>query len=862
MTMLRFAAVCFLISAGSAQDITPAPQSDDFQKNRIESPDPGGQEQSVLAPGTDRCMGATWEPTIAVDPGNPLVVVTAQFTTMQISFDGGLTFPQSITANVPGPTPSDPGWCAGGDPSLAFDSQGRLFITYLGTRLVTGFNCNNCPGTTGCSAGRDVFMSGYQRAGNAFVLFMGPQNVTALSNHGAPHNADKEWIAADYFPGSSLFSDRLHVVWADLDQEPWEIWTTTSTNSGLTWSNAQRLSVASEGRRVWPPHIAVAPNHDVYVAYHAQKQFLDGSPDFDVPDGKSGRVILHRSTNGGGSYTKTAENPFDADDSTFSESDMTWNVQHKPNGVIANASYWLLGALQPWILCDPGIAGRIYVVTNDDPDDDIDSGDAADVVIVRSNDFGASWSAPTKVDDAPAGVFTVMPTAAIDPVSGAIVVTWYDSRSGATGASGDLLLDLRARASWDGGLQWLPSIDINDGQFDPGQSTSCRFCCNVGDCAAASPITIRIGEYNGVAFGQCSAHMVWADNQTCGGGANPIDYFYDRDEELGGDLTPPTLICPPNTQIGCDDSTDPTATGFATATDDCDLDPDIGYVDEILPGNCPPSITLYSIRRIWNAFDLAGNINTCEQIISIVDADAPDVVVPAPLVINDVTNGGVSSTAKIIQNWVEQAHATDECSKATLTVIMPDVFPADCGGKTTQVTFAVNDECGNSDFAVSSVTVFVKPSAGIPFCFGDGTGTACPCANTGLAGHGCDIAQATGGVCLSAQNFAPNGIGGGSVDLLATNFHPNTVPLVLGITSQNLAAGMGGQPFADGLLCVGSPFFRVGTKVAEDGFVKMHVVHGGGPGRWHYQLRFRNNPIAFCDPAETINFSNAVTLDW
>lgn len=861
MAKALIAVTLVLMSAARAQDVPPV-EPTDFQKNRLEVPDPGGQEAVVLTPGTDRCMGATWEPTIAVDPGDPLVVATAQFTTIQISFDGGTTFPQTITANVPGATPSDPGWCASGDPSVAFDSQGRLFITYLGLRLVPGFNCNNCPGTTGCSAGRDVFLSGYQRIGNSFVLFTGPRNVTALSGHGAPHNADKEWLAADSFPGSSLFSDRLHVVWADIDQEPWEIWTSTSSNAGLTWSNAQRLSDAIEGRRVWPPHIAVAPNHDVYIAYHAQKAFLDASPDLDVPNGVSGRVIMHRSTNGGGAYAKTAENPFDADDSTFSESDMTWNVQHKPNGVIARASYWLAGSVQPWILTDPTQAGRIYVVTNDDPDDDVDSGDAADVVLVRSDDFGATWSAPIRVDDAPGDTFTVMPTAAIDPVGGAIVVSWYDARSGAIGASGDLLLDLRACASLDGGTSWLPSVDINDGQFDPGQSTSCRFCCNVGDCPPASPITRRIGEYNGVAFGQCTAHMVWADNQSCGGGVNPIDYFYDRDAELGGDLTPPKIVCPPNTQIGCNDSTDPIATGFATATDECDLDPDVGYVDEMLPGNCPPSTVIFSIRRIWNAFDLAGNINTCEQIISVVDFDAPTIVVPAPLVIPGDTNGGVSSTAKIIQNWVDQAHAIDACSKATLTVILPDVFPADCGGKTTNVTFAANDECGNSDFALSSVTVFVKTSAGIPFCFGDGTGTACPCANSGLAGHGCNIAQATGGVCLSAQSFAPNGSGGGSVDLLATNFDPNTVPLVLGITSQNLAAGAGGQAFADGILCVGSPFFRVGTKVAEDGFVNLHVVHGGGAGRWHYQLRFRNNPLAFCDPTQAVNYSNAVTLDW
>lgn len=107
---------------------------------------------------------------------------------------------------------------------------------------------------------------------------------------------------------------------------------------------------------------------------------------------------------------------------------MTWNVQHLANGVIPGATYWLIGSVQPWILADPFVPGRIYVVCNDDPDDDVDSGDAADVVFTRSNDFGATWSAPVKIDDAPAGTLTVLPTAAIDPTSGAIGVMWYDAR--------------------------------------------------------------------------------------------------------------------------------------------------------------------------------------------------------------------------------------------------------------------------------------------------------------------------------------------------------------------------------------------------------------------------------------------------
>jgi hypothetical protein len=40
------------------------------------------------------------------------------------------------------------------------------------------------------------------------------------------------------------------------------------------------------------------------------------------------------------------------------------------------------------VLADPNVPGRIYVVANDDPDNNVTTGDAANVFIVRSTDNG------------------------------------------------------------------------------------------------------------------------------------------------------------------------------------------------------------------------------------------------------------------------------------------------------------------------------------------------------------------------------------------------------------------------------------------------------------------------------------------
>ena len=458
---------------------------------------------------------------------------------------------------------------------------------------------------------------------------------------------------------------------------------------------------------MWPSHVAVAVDGDVYAAWHSQTGFLDASGQ-DVPDGLSGQIVFRRSEDGGVSFQPRSF-PYNP-----AEADTTYNVQHEANGAIPGFRSWLFGSLQPWILADPIQVGRVYVVAPDDTGDDIDVGDPSDIYIAISNDSGDTWSAPQRIDDGSFGNFEVMPTAAIDPITGAIAVSYYTNEAGDTDGSGNFRLDLRAVSSLDGGVNWLPSIDFNDGRFNAALSNACRFCgsdaisnqaCN-DPVACPTPQTNRIGEYNGLAFGECTAYAVWADDGPSPPG-DSVDTYFDRDPQLGGDLTEPVIVCPVDTQIGCNDSTDPSATGSATATDDCTLDPDIGFVDESQGGNCPPGQILDTIERIWNATDRAGNIDTCTQTIDIVDPDPPVLTVPAPIDLECNAQGGVPGDDPQILAWLAMADAVDECSEATVTDDAPDFFPAGCPpeGQDTIVTFTAADACGTSTSDDSTVTV-------------------------------------------------------------------------------------------------------------------------------------------------------------
>jgi hypothetical protein len=240
-------------------------------------------------------------------------------------------------------------------------------------------------------------------------------------------------------------------------------------------------------------HIAVAADSSVYVAYNDDTWLS--------VDATNGRVVVHRSTDGGVSYPQVsiAYAPGAAD--------VTLNNQASTDSrrLYRNASF-TGGSLQPWVLPDPRNTNNVYVVAADDPTN-LNHGAGFDdmaVFIVRSLDHGLTWSAPAQIDSDPGTSHQIHPTASIDDVMGCIAVTWYDSRAGLTNTGGNFLLDVFLRSSSDGGLTFGPEVVINDVPFDP----------DLGARVLPAPRPSRwIGEYNGVAVDNRIAHATWTGNR-------------------------------------------------------------------------------------------------------------------------------------------------------------------------------------------------------------------------------------------------------------------------------------------------------------------------------------------------------------
>jgi hypothetical protein len=163
------------------------------------------------------------------------------------------------------------------------------------------------------------------------------------------------------------------------------------------------------------------------------------------------------------------------------------------------------------------------------------------------------------------------------------------------------------------------------------------------------------------------------------------------------DTTPPEITCPADVILECPADTAPSATGEATATDNCDDAPAITYSDTCELG-CGGTKTCW---RTWTATDESGNSSTCVQTITVVDTTPPVISCPSDLTLEC---DGSGNTAQI-SSWLASATASDTCSSAAITNDFSSLSDG-CGATgTATVTWTAVDDCGNSASCSATVRV-------------------------------------------------------------------------------------------------------------------------------------------------------------
>ena len=161
------------------------------------------------------------------------------------------------------------------------------------------------------------------------------------------------------------------------------------------------------------------------------------------------------------------------------------------------------------------------------------------------------------------------------------------------------------------------------------------------------------------------------------------------------------------------------------------------------------------------------------------------------------------------------------------------------------------------------------PSGGA-FCFGDGSGAACPCLNSGAAGRGCaNSVDANGGLLVRSGTTSPDTL------VLAASGMPATATAVFLQGDANAPSPI---PFGDGLRCAAGNLKRLAVKASVNGASQFPAAGDPSitaqsaalgdpiaPGATrYYQTYYRDPSAVFCAaPAgDTWNVTNGQIVVW
>ncbi len=335
------------------------------------------------------------EPSIFISPVDPQIQVAGIVLNKTLrSEDGGRTWDLQLVESSYG---------VYGDPVITADYEGNFYFAHLADP------------------------SGEGRSGDSWldrivVQKSSDQGKTwsdgTFAGHRPPADQDKHWLAVD--PRTNY----IYMTWTEFDKygssdpaDKSRILFSRSADKGVSWSQATSISqkegdcidgdLTTEGAVP-----AVGPDGTVYVAWaYDSKIYFDKSVDL-------GRSWLEN-------------------DIEVTSQQGGWDIVipglGRANGMPITATD----------LSEGPHRGNIYINYCDQSAGEDDT----DVWVIKSSDYGESWSTPVRVNDDAPGKHQFFTWMAVDPVTGAIYCIFYDRRNYA-----DNQTDVYLAASFDGGV--------------------------------------------------------------------------------------------------------------------------------------------------------------------------------------------------------------------------------------------------------------------------------------------------------------------------------------------------------------------------------------------------------------------------
>ncbi len=283
-------------------------------------------------------------------------------------------------------------------------------------------------------------------------------------------SVDKNFASTDDAPSSTYYG-RSYAVWSNfaLGQPP--VVFSYTTNSGVSWNGVTQINTPPGGHYSQGVDICVGPAGQVYVSWAAPTSSGSFTEDY---------LGFARSTNGGGAWTVT-ENAYDMNGiraATFNG----WNF--RVNGFPRIAVDRSGGARNGWIYV---VAGEKNLAP---------AGTDADVVMHRSTDNGATWSAGIRVNQDPMnnGKVQFFPAIRVDETGG-VNICYYDNRN--YPSVGDSCETYLAQSS-DGGTTWA-EVKVSD---------------HAWKVKGEAGLGTYGGDYIGISSGNGKIFPFWFDDKT------------------------------------------------------------------------------------------------------------------------------------------------------------------------------------------------------------------------------------------------------------------------------------------------------------------------------------------------------------
>src|SRR5438067_2580483 len=406
--------------------------------------------------------GPQSETFIALNPAQPKMLAAGSNEIFRLpmrgyfSSDGGSSW-GGVVLPLPPPKGSN-GIDFGSDPGLAFDTRGNVFYSYIVIFFGNGNGLN----------GSEMAVAHSTDGGQTYpsVTFFGFEG-------GSSHFNDKPMITTDKNP-SSAFRDNVYVAWdaAAGGSTGGGIRVGTSTDHGASFTVTRADDPSGPGRSIGACP-AVGTNGELYVAWN---------------DYLANAIMLNRPNDAGNTW---------ATQTTVSTKTIPFDIAIPAESFRAALVYPVLDVDRS----NGSHRGRLYCSWMDKT-----AAGTTDIYLSYSDDNGAHWSPRTTVaDQLSILVDRFNHWMSVDPVTGDVNVSFYDTRNDTTGSR--YMTDVYLTKSTNGGASWSSPntrvTNVSSNEHDCGGTFPCAGI-NYGN---------QQGDYEGLVSHGGVSYPIWTDSR-------------------------------------------------------------------------------------------------------------------------------------------------------------------------------------------------------------------------------------------------------------------------------------------------------------------------------------------------------------